>query len=140
MAGDLLTEFLRATLAEFVGKLAPPERKSDFDALRPEELGRRNNWIDVAAQVLGAGAVAVTPIIIVNGWSRSLWLGGLFCGLPFAVMLAFVVAATIPGGARRFREFWRFHELKEGVSVKVLAAVYGSLAALGVVSAWRVLS
>jgi hypothetical protein len=139
MIDDFLTGFFGGYLADrLASRLFPPKPTSQFDCISREELRRRNLWIEVAGTVIWPTVMLLIFIgLMTFGLNQSAWrIGLLFC-FPITVTLVFVCAVTLPRGLSRFREFWRYHELKNGVRLRALLALYIPLAILGFVSLLR---
>jgi len=120
------------------GRLSPPRQVSEFDQHSPEELKRRNNWIDRVGVMLSLSGICFPLFLYANGVSKhNPWPVGLGLGLMVILPTAFFALVTLPKGSGRFREFWRFYELKYGIGLKGLTVVYVPLACLGLVSAYE---
>ena len=65
------------------------------------------------------------------------WPVGLGFGVMVILPVTFIALFTLPKGAGRFAEFWRFYELKYGIGLKGIAVVYVLFALLGLVSAYE---
>jgi hypothetical protein len=115
------------------GRAFPPSASNPGE--RAEDLKARNGWIDgVATFFMFAGLAA--PIIFF--WRDLNAVGAPVIGLMFGLMVIFhfvwVCLATLPFGVQRFREFWRFYELRWGIGVRGIQFVYIPIAMLGVIS------
>lgn len=105
-----------------------------------EVLRARNGWIDNVATIFMFVGL-IFPIII---FGRSInnvgiWAVGLMAGLMVSMHFLSVCLATIPfGGLMRFREFWRFYELRWGIAMKGIRIVYVPISMLGFLSAVKI--
>ncbi len=125
-------------LMKLWGRLSPPGQVSEFDQYSPEELKRRNNWIDRVGVMLSLSGICFPLYLYANGVSKhNPWPLGLGFGLMVILPTAFFALVTLPKGGGRFREFWRFYELKYGIGLKGLTVVYVPLSCLGLVSAYE---
>ena len=116
----------------------PPATASEFNSIDPSELNRRNGGLNRLFTVLMFVGLA-TPFALLF-WLRrgplpnSPLLAGGFLALSFGLMVDLPVAAialiTLRGGPKRFREFWRFYELKYGVGLRGIVWVYVPIGAL----------
>ena len=122
----------------------PPAASSQFDSLDPSELKLRNAGLNRLFTILMfVGLMAPLPLVL---WlwkghppNSPLFAGGVLA-LAFGLMVDLPVSAvavlTLRDGPTRFREFWRFYELKYGIGVRGIAYVYipiGALAPVGLV-------
>ena len=122
------------------GRLAPPTQASEFDSLSREELRRRNNWIDNVACVLALAGIVSPLLLYANGMSRqNPWPVGLGFGLMVILPVTLVALLTLPQGLGRFREFWRFYELKYGIGIRGISYVFVPIGVLGIVSIYKLL-
>jgi hypothetical protein len=138
---DLLTTFpiLAATLLTPVvvylwAKAFPPE---PFDKSESNALRARNGWIDATATVFMFIGL-ITPLLLFrhNFQSVGVWGVGLMFGLSVILPFSWVCVATFPfGGLLRFREFWRFYELRWRIGIRGIKIVYIPFAMLGLISA-----
>lgn len=125
-------------LMKLWGKLSPPGQLPGCDQYSPEELRRRNNWIDLVGVVLSLSGICFPLFLYAKGVSkRNPWPVGLGFGLMVILPTAFFALVTLPKGRGRFREFWRFYELKYGIGLKGLTVVCVPLACVGLVSAYE---
>ena len=67
------------------------------------------------------------------------WLIGFAIGSMVVLPSAVIAVLTLPRGAVRFREFWRYYEVKWGIGLKGIAWVYGFITLVWVVSLARLL-
>ena len=138
MIDDILSGLLGGYLADRLARQVRPKRTSDFDHMSIDELGLRNNWIDVAGTLIGVGSFCLMFLLLVNLGPPDVWrLGLVFC-FPATLQLLFVCIVTLPKGTGRLREFWRFHELKHRIRLALLLSMYIPLAAIGAISAFKV--
>ena len=118
-------------------RLTPPAEASEFDALGSAALRARNKYLDYLFTVLMFVGL-VTPFAFIRNASSPTHAIALL-GLAFGVMVDLPVAAiaglTLPYGVSRFREFWRFYELKWGIGLRGIALVYTPIGLLGVTCA-----
>ena len=117
-------------------RLTPPPSESEFDALGADVLKARNKYLDhLFTFLMFAGAVTPLPFIR-NASSPAhaiAWLGlglGLMVDLPVAV----IAGITLRHGVKRFREFWRFYEIRWGIGMRGIVLVYTPIGLLGVAS------
>jgi len=135
MIGDILTGLLSGYLTDRLLKLVPPKRTSQFDYLSPDELRSRNNWIEIAANVTFATSFGLTSLYFISfGLNHNLWSIGVWFCFPITLMFLFICLVTLPKGVRRFREFWRFHELKHRIRSVLILILYAPFVLLGMVS------
>jgi len=116
------------------GKAFPPDPFRLGE--RPEYLKARNGWIDaVATCFMFAGLV--TPMVLFGRHLNSIGAPviGLFFGLMVIFHFLWICVATLPFGIDRFREFWRFYELRWGIGTRGIQFVYIPIAMLGIISA-----
>lgn len=137
LAGGVLTPLIMT----WWRRVTPPADSSEFDALSRDQLHARNNKIDVIGQIASlCGLLTAFPFYFGPQDSNSPWP----LGMGFGMMVIFPVTcfwlATRHGGATRWREFWRFYELKWGVSCRSLRWLYVPIGVLGIVSGVMVLS
>jgi MFS family permease len=135
MIDDIVTGIIGGYLADRLGRrFLPPKATSSFDYISREDLRRRNHWIEIVGAAIWPTAMLLIFIGLLNfGLNQNPWRIGLLFGFPIALTLAFVCAVTLPKGLPRFREFWRYHELKNGIRLAALLALYVPLAIIGVI-------
>ena len=115
------------------GRAFPPSPASLGERL--EALKARNGWVDgVATLFMFAGLAAPFVYFGRDVNSVGLPIVGLMFGLMVIFHFLWVCIATLPFGVERFREFWRFYELRWGIGVKGIQFVYIPIAMLGVIS------
>ena len=116
------------------GKAFPPDPLRELES--PADLKARNGWIDVIATCFMFIGM-ITPIVLFGRNLNSVGMPAV--GLMFGLMVIFhfvwVCIATLPFGIRRFREFWRFYELRWGIGMRGIKIVYIPFAMLGFFSA-----
>jgi hypothetical protein len=111
--------------------------KSETAARR--DLALRNIWIDGGALVVfGVSFTAIGSASLETQAAPSIWSAGVLLTLPFAAMILFVCAATLPRGSARLAEFWRYHQMRHGIGGRRLAGLYAALALIGLVSAVKI--
>jgi hypothetical protein len=139
---EIVRGALTGLLGGYVGnkllRLVPPKRSSKFDNRPLSEMRARNNRIDNVGTLIIGGGYVILSIWIINFWKHDLWQIGIVFGFPVALTLAFVCVVTLPMGVDRFREFWRFHELKHKTRLALLMSLYLIFAVIGVVSMYMV--
>jgi hypothetical protein len=129
-------------------RFIPPKKMSPFDSISWDQLKARNNWIENCnAAIFVGGLVAIYVffcvdaaahnkiqsdgvIVLGNGWIVVFW----FC-FPVFLNFLFIGIVMLPQGFTRFREYWRYHELKNRIRLAVLLSIYIPWAALGAISA-----
>jgi hypothetical protein len=123
-------------------RLAPPAGRSKFDDLGRDALIKRNGKLDgmfTALMFVGLISPVLVASRLLSGHPKSLFFIGLVAlsfGLMVALPVAVVALLTLRRGADRFREFWRFYEIRWGIGLRGIAWVYipiGLLAPLGLV-------
>ena len=126
-AGTLTPILIRLTAR------ALPARSRDFAEF--QSLRLRYNSLEVASQLVAiVCAVGLGSVVYVMRARNTPWLVGLFLGWLVLTPALFIALATLPRGTAHWREFWRFYELKYGISLRLVAPVYTALALLGIVS------
>jgi hypothetical protein len=136
MIDDIVIGFLGAALGKRLLQVFRPKKRSIFDSMTFDELQVRNRWIEYGGMTVTlATLILAWGLMVAVGLQHNLWRVGFMLGMPYAAMFAFVSAATLPSGIRRFREYWRFHELKQRIRLAVLLTLYVPPAVLGLVSA-----
>ena len=134
VAVSLLTPLLVTVWSRFF----PPSPLGDGE--NKETLRARNGWIDLVATLfMFIGLFA--PLIIFGRNFNS--VGGWTVGLMFALMVSlhflWVCVATLPsGGLPRFRESWRFYEIRWGIGMKGIRLVYIPISLLGLRSVIKI--
>ena len=118
---------------------ALPPRHSD--TVEADSLSRRYRslelWSHLAAVIGVLGAIAFLILLRVG---NTPWLLGVVFGWPVLVAILFIAMFTLPHGLSRWREFWRFYELHYRITLRILAPLYVSLCALGLLSTAVLLS
>ena len=120
-------------------KLIPPKKKSAFDALSWDELRRRNGWIETAGLVVFGCTFLGFFVLFLAFGTNDAWQAGAVMGLPFFVLFLFIGLVTLKSGWTRFREYWRYHELKHRIRLAVLLSLYIPSTALGLVCMFKLL-
>ena len=122
-------------------KITPVAGQSEFDGMSSEQLRARNKWLDHAfTALMFVGLTAPIPFLAdPDAKPLAPWLIGLAFGSMVVLPSAVIAALTLPKGAVRFREFWRFYEVKWGIGLKGIAWVYGFITLVWVVSLVRLL-
>lgn len=117
----------------------PVGEDSEFSSLSPEQMKARNAWIDnVATGCMMIGAVFPLLFWSVVPDEKLMWLVVSQPGAMVMAHFAWIAAVTLPQGRVRFREFWRFYELRWGIGLRGIRLVYVPAACLGLV-AWGIL-
>jgi hypothetical protein len=148
MIDEIITGLAGGYLSDRLFKLIPPKKNSEFDCIRWEQLRSRNNWIEICGSVIFLGGWVAIPVFYYAGAAahneikdgvvllRTGWQIGFWLCFPVFLVLLFVAIVTLWQGFTRFREYWRFHELKHRTRLAALLALYIPSAALGVISAF----
>jgi hypothetical protein len=112
----------------------PPASVSEFDALGFDVLKARNKYLDHLFTVLMfVGMVAPFPFIRnASTPTHSIALLGLAFGLMVDLPVAVIAGLTLRHGVPRFREFWRFYEIRWGIGMRGIAMVYTPIGLLGI--------
>jgi len=140
-----LSLFASAALTPIIvslwAKITPVASRSEFDCIGAEQLKSRNEWLDrTFTALMFVGLVAPIPFIA-NVGARQLgpWLLGFAFGNMVVLPSAVVAAVTLPKGPARFREFWRYYEVKWGIGLKGIVWVYGFMSLVWVMCTTRLL-
>jgi hypothetical protein len=122
-------------------RITPVAGQSEFDGMSADQLRSRNKWLDRAFTVLMFVGMAAPIPFLPNPGAKPLapWLIGLAIGSMVVLPSAVIAALTLPKGAVRFREFWRYYEVRWGIGLKGIAWVYGLITLVWVVSLTRLL-
>lgn len=116
-----------------LGKLFSPAQPDEFEDFR--ELQARNGWINAVACWLCVGGVFL-PFVLFGrrlkdvGWPAL----GLAFGAAVVLPCLWVCIATVPRGLARYREFWRFYELRYHIGITGITVIYVPIAILGMAS------
>ena len=122
-------------------RLAPPSGHSEFDDLGRDVLTKRNAKLDgLFTTLMFVGLIG--PFLVASRFLSGthpkplflIGLGALSFGLMVTLPVAVIASLTLRQGGNRFREFWRFYEIKWGIGLRGIAWVYipiGLLAPLG---------
>lgn len=117
---------------------SPPSPASDFDTYPPDELKRRNNWVYLIAYCLSFVGICSPLLLYAHGLSQhNPWPVGLGFGLAVILPFTFASLVTLPRGVSRFREFWRFFEIQNGIRLRVMCILFVPLGVLGLVSVYK---
>ena len=123
--------------------IVPPSRDSEFDHIPTSTLYARNTWVDRTGQCICLLGIAV-PWYYADAWALDDNLGwsiGLIAGLMVAFAYIFYTLATLPrGGLDRFREFFRFYELKHGIGAYGVHGIAILATSIGAISVWQIAS
>jgi hypothetical protein len=135
MIGEIIEGLLSGYLFDRLLRRIPPKTMSSADSRSFDELRRRNNWIEVVANITSiASFVLVFSVFMATGLNHNAWRIGVMFFFPFTLATLVVCVLTLPFGLTRFREFWRFHELKHRIRLAVLLSLYLPFTAIGAVS------
>ena len=118
-------------------RLTPPAEASEFDALGSAALRARNKYLDYLFTVLMFVGL-ITPFAFIRNASsppHAIALLGLGFGLMVDLPVAAIAGLTLPYGVSRFREFWRFYEVKWKIGLRGVALVYTPIGLLGITCA-----
>jgi hypothetical protein len=110
----------------------PPRSRdvAEFQSLHP-----RYNSLEIASQFAAIlCAVGLGAVVYMMHGRNTPWLVGLIFGWLVLTPVLLIALVTLPRGSAQWREFWRFYELKYGLSLRLVAPVYTVLALLGIVS------
>jgi hypothetical protein len=133
-AATLLTPIITRALSH-----ALPPRQSD--TVEADSLTRRyrslERWSQLAAVIGVVGAIAFVILLRVG---NTPWLLGVVFGWPVLVAVLFIGIFTLPHGLSHWLEFWRFYQLRYGITLRFLAPLYATFCALGVASTAVLLS
>lgn len=116
----------------------PPAPLSEQE--NAQTLRARNGWIDGIATVFMFVGLFLPLVLFGRNFNAvGIWAVGLMFGLMVSMHFLWVCVATIPfGGLNRFREFWRFYELRWGIGMKGIRAVYIPISLLGLLSVVKI--
>jgi hypothetical protein len=122
--------------------LTPPVSSTEFDELGVEALTKRNNNLNcIFTLLMFIGLIFPLSFFIYfpKGASvRAIGLVALAFGLMVDLPVAVIAAVTLRQSFKRFREFWRFYELKYGIGVRGIAWVYTPIGLLGVIGLFMI--
>jgi len=137
LASAALTPIIVALWA----KVTPVATRSEFDHLGAGELRARNKWLDHCFTLLMFVGLLVPFAFpqLLKSEQHAPWLIGLGFGNTVVLPTAAIAAVTLPKGTARFREFWRFYEVRWGIGLRGIAWVYGLISILWVFCAARLL-
>ena len=110
----------------------------EFDSPDFETMKRRNAWIDnVATLVMFIGFVA--PLVLIHSYHGSVfWIFGLMFGDLVIGHISSVSLITLPMGATRFREYWRYYDSRWRVGISGMKFLYIPICLVWLVSAWNI--
>lgn len=116
----------------------PPEPLDNDES--EKTLRARNGWIDAIATLFMFIGLFLPLVVFGRNFNAvGIWAVGLMFGLMVSMHFLWVCIATIPsGGLTRFREFWRFYELRWGIAMKGIRVVYIPISLLGLFSAVKI--
>ena len=121
--------------------LSPPSDLTRFDSIGIEMLTKRNNWIDNIGQVLSfSGLLTAFPFYFGQTESESFWPLGMGFGCMVIFPVSFFALITWRNGYDRWLEFWRYYEIKWGISTGGIKWVYIPIALLGFISMFNILN
>ncbi len=83
---------------------------------------------------------AALALMLVSRVHNSPWLVGVLLGWLVLAPILFIALRTLPRGLSEWQAFWRFHESRHGISIRVLAAAYAFLSLLGLASTFMIAS
>jgi hypothetical protein len=134
LAAMALTPIIIRVLArKFPARSADPR---EYESLR-----RQYGWLELGSQLAAlAGIIGSITLLILLHVGNTPWIVGVGFGWLVLAPVLVISAFTLPRGIARWREFWRFYELRYHISLQLLAPVYVALSALGIVSTLALLS
>jgi hypothetical protein len=145
MTSPIILSFVAASLLTPIvitlwSRTFPPALLGEME--NKEELHKRNGWIDSVATIfMFAGMFLPFLLFRSNFNSIGIWAIGLMLGLSVSFHFIWVCLATLPfGGVGRFREFWRFYEIKWGIAMNGIRFVYIPISLIGLVSIFKIWS
>jgi hypothetical protein len=91
--------------------------------------------LEFSSQVfaIAAGIAAVCFLVALRP-ANTPWLVGVIFGWLVLAPVLLISLFTLPRGISRWREFWRFYELRYKISLRFLTPFYAMLCLLGVIS------
>jgi hypothetical protein len=124
--------FLAPLLARALSRAFPPQRPAwdQYEALRTHY-----NALEFSSQLVAvaAGISSVCFLIAVRP-ANTPWLIGVVFGWLVLAPVLLIALFTLPRGISRWREFWRFYELRYKISLRFLAPLYAMLCFVGIIS------
>jgi hypothetical protein len=118
--------------------LAPPARESAFDSMGRDLLAQRNkklDWLFTALMFVGLMSPLSIALMFLKAKPSNpllaIGLGASSFGLMVARPVLVIALITLREGVGRFREFWRYYEVKWGIGLRGIAWVYVLIGALG---------
>jgi hypothetical protein len=143
MASSLVLSTLVATLltplvVTLWSRAFPPAALGELEG--KEILRARNGWIDAIATIFMFIGLFLPLVLFRHNFNAvGVWAVGLMFGLMVSMHFLWVCVATMPfGGLPRFREFWRFYEIRWGIAMKGIRVVYIPISLLGLFSAVKI--
>ena len=98
-------------------------------------LRRKYGWLGVIATVaVFVGMFVSIALIIALRVGNTPWMLGVVAGWLVLAPVLVIAAFTLPRGINRWREFWRYYELKYRISLGFIAPVYSAFSLIGIVS------
>lgn len=116
-------------------KAFPVQDSSEFFLIDYETLKKRNGWIDAVATVFMFIGIAIPIALHRYLAGAGMWIVGLVFGLMVILHFLWVCVATLPSGTQRFREYWRFYELRWGIGILGIKVIYIPIGTLALFSA-----
>ncbi len=115
------------------------------DVKKFEDLRSRNGWINAIYTLLMFVGLflPLVPLVLFGNASGSgpnhagLLVAGLMLGGSVIVPWIGVAIITLPQGAPRYFEFWRYYEQRYKIGLVGISVVYIPLAIIGIVSAFE---
>jgi hypothetical protein len=100
-----------------------------------ETLRKRYNALELLSQLAAvlAGIGSVCFLIAMRP-PNTPWLVGIVFGWVVLAPILLIALLTLPRGIERWREFWRFYELRYKISLHFITPLYATLCLLGLVS------
>jgi hypothetical protein len=132
--------FLTPVIMRLWRRRSPPSQVSAFDLFSPDELKRRNRWIYIIVYFLSFVGIISPVLLYANGISKhNPWPVGLGFGLAVILPFIFVSLITLSQGINRFREFWRYFEIQNKLSLSSIFIFSVPLGAIGFVSLYKLI-
>ena len=137
LASAVLTPLVVALWA----RITPVSALSEFDRMGAGQLRARNKWLDYCFTLLMfVGLLApIAALPLLKSERLAPWLVGLALGNMVVLPTSVIAAITLPKGEARYREFWRFYEVKWGIGLRGIAWVYGAISVLWIFCLVRLL-
>jgi hypothetical protein len=100
-----------------------------------EILRSRYNNLNVAAQLASVAAIISSAYFLFSFVpSNTPWIVGVLFGWLVLAPVLLIALFTLPRGFARWREFWRFYELRYKINLRFLTPLYALLCLLGIIS------